>query len=301
MTNVNGAIRPTSEAAVPVTDRGFLYGDSVYEVFRTYEGVPLFFDEHWARFENSAKLARMRLGLDKAQMLQAIRETVHASGAAELRQDVYVRYIVTRGQGPLDLMPRDDLRQGCVIMVKEVPVWDAAFYSEGERLAVVGVRRNAGDALDPNIKGGNYLNNVLGVIEAHEYGADDCVMLDDAGLLTEASNSNIFFVIDEELTTPSQIAANLRGLTKAAVHEACRAEGLPTRETEITQEMAGRAAECFVTSATREVMPVRSLRLDSGATVEFPAGGGVFTRRVMAAYGRYVEDYVGRHQDLSLF
>lgn len=301
MSNVNGVIRPSAEARVPVLDRGFLYGDSVYEVFRTYGGVPLFYDEHWARFENSAALTHMRLGLSKEAMTQAIRDTVRASGAAELKRDVYVRYIVTRGEGPLDLLPAAGLKPCYVIIVKEVPAWKPEFYSRGVKLAVVGIRRNAGSTLDPNIKGGNYLNNVLGVIEAHEYGADDCLMLNDAELVTEASNSNVFFVIDGELITPSQAAANLRGLTKAAVHKACRAHGLASDEREIPVADLGRASECFVTSATREIMPVRSLRLEDGSLCAFPDGGGEITRRVAGYYREYVADHVKRHAGLSLY
>ena len=99
MANVDGVITPVSEAQIPVMDRGFLYGDSVYEVFRTYGGVPLFFDEHWARFENSARLIHLRLQLDKQEMMEEIRRTFRASGAGEAGQDVYVRYCVTRGEG----------------------------------------------------------------------------------------------------------------------------------------------------------------------------------------------------------
>src|SRR5690606_13401040 len=105
-------------------------------------------------------------------------------------------------------------------------------YEHGVRLAIAETRRNAGSALDPNIKGGNYLNNVLGLIEARTLGADDCLMLDGAGLVTEASNSNVFFVLDGEVVTPSQTARNLKGLTKAAVCDAFRAHNTATFERE---------------------------------------------------------------------
>src|ERR1044071_1949321 len=98
MTNVDGVITPTVQARVPVLDRGFLYGDSIYEVFRTYEGVPLFYDEHWARLQNSASLTRFEIGLSLAELTDAIRATVDATGASRSRTDVYVRYIITRGE-----------------------------------------------------------------------------------------------------------------------------------------------------------------------------------------------------------
>jgi branched-chain amino acid aminotransferase len=302
MTNVNGVITRTEDARVPVLDRGFLYGDSIYEVFRSYEGVPLFYDEHWARFENSAALIRMRIGISKDDMTRAIRTTVAQTRAAELRRDVYVRYTITRGEGPIDLVPAEGVAPRYVIIVREVPKWREEYYTRGVDVAVVGTRRNPQDALDPNIKGGNYLNNVLGVIEARALGADDCLMLNAQGLVTEASNSNVFFVIDGELVTPGQRAGNLRGLTKAAVHEACRAHGLATRERDVPVEELARATECFLTSATREVMPVAILRDAEGSgTIRFPEGGGSVTRLVAAYYREYVADYVEGHRALALF
>ena len=301
MANVNGEIAPTDEARIPVMDRGFLYGDSIYEVFRTYRGIPLFGDEHWVRFENSASLIHLAIGLTKDEMTEQIRRTIHASGAPAANRDVYVRYIVTRGEGTLDLHPPEDLPTSFVIIVRAVPEWDPEFYAKGLRIAVSDTRRNPTASLDPNIKGGNYLNNVLGVIEARRFGADDSLMLNDAGLVTEASNSNVFFVIDGELVTPSQLAANLRGLTKAAVHEVCRSHGLPTYEREIPIDAVLEASECFFTSATREIMPVRELLVGAGVERSFPDGGGPVTRRVSELYRGHVEDYLSRHADHALF
>lgn len=301
MTNVDGVIAPTAEARVPVMDRGFLYGDSIYEVFRTYEGVPLFFAEHWARFQNSAALIHLNVELTVETLLEHIRATVAATGAPALGQDVYVRYIVTRGEGPMDLFPDPSLPQRYVIIVRAVPRWNPEFYTRGMTLAVPVTRRNPVNALDPNIKGGNYLNNVLGLMEARALGADDCVMLNHAGLLTEASNSNVFFVINGVAVTPSDEAGNLRGLTKSAIHRACAPQGRLTEERDLALSDIEAASECFVTSATREVMPVASLQLPGGRTLSFPPGGGVLTRRIAALYREYVAAYVRAHAALSVF
>jgi branched-chain amino acid aminotransferase len=298
---VDGVSTALAEARVPVLDRGFLYGDSIYEVFRTYRGVPLFFDEHWRRFENSARLIHLDLGDSREKLTADIKAAIAASGAPALGKDVYVRYVVTRGEGPIDLLPAKAPVLRRVVIVKEVPRWNPEHYERGCTVAIVPTRRNPGEALNPNIKGGNYLNNVLGVIEASARGADDCLMLNDSGLVTEASNSNVFFVIDGKLVTPSQTAANLRGLTKAAIHAACKADGLATAEVEITAADALSATECFLTSATREVMPVAALLAEDGARREFPAGGGATTRRVAALYRKAVEDYVAANLALSMF
>jgi len=299
--NVDGLITPVADARVPVMDRGFLYGDSIYEVFRTYHGIPLFFDEHWDRLRRSAKRVHMKLGFSKEQLTQKIKETVEMTYAPDLGQDVYVRYVVTRGEGPIDLFPSPALSTRYVILVRELLPWSSDFYSRGLSVAISETRRNSINALDPNIKGGNYLNNVLGVIEAREFGADDCLMLNASEFVTEASNSNIFFVIDGRLVTPSQSTGNLMGITKAAVHRACLENGLQTGEREIAVSELASATECFVTSATREVMPVLSIRVDDGHTVEFPEGGGELTRQVLSYYKTHVDKYLQEHAHFSLF
>jgi len=298
---VDGIVTPLAEARIPIMDRGFLYGDSIYEVFRTYRGVPLFFEEHWQRFANSARLIHLDLGDARTLLTADIRNAIVASGAPELGRDVYVRFVLTRGEGPLDLKPSASLAPRRVVIVKEVPNWNPEHYARGTTLAIVDTRRNPHDALDPNIKGGNYLNNVLGVIEAESLGADDCLMLTESGLVTEASNSNVFFVIDGRLVTPSQKAANLRGLTKMAIHAACHDAGIETAETEISADDAMRATESFISSATREVMPVAALIRTDGTRTEFPAGGGDMTRKVAGLYRAAIDRYVETHQDLSLF
>jgi branched-chain amino acid aminotransferase len=301
MTSIDGIITPTADARVPVLDRGFLYGDSIYEVFRTFDGVPLFYDEHWARFENSARLIRMKLALTKERVTDEIRTTIRATGAVDSRTDVYVRYTLTRGDGPVDLFPSEGLVPRLVVIVRGVPAWNPELYTRGVRAAIATTLRNPSAALDPNIKGGNYLNNVLGVMDARAVGADDCIMLNDAGYVTEASNSNVFFAIGDTLVTPSEAAGNLRGLTKAGVHAACAAHGLATLERDVAAADLPEATECFLTSATRGVMPVVSLRLADGSLLRFPEGGGPLTRRASAYYNEHVATYVREHAGLAFF
>ena len=299
MANVNGQITPLEDARISILDRGFLYGDSVYEVFRTYSGVPLFCHEHFERMENSARLVHMTISQSRDQMLEEMRRTAAAAGVPA-GQDIYVRWHVTRGTGALDLIPARDLKSSYVIIVKEVPKWNPEFYSRGMRLAVTRVRRNPTEALSPDIKSGNYLNNILGVSEAVELGADDCLMLNPSGLVTEASNSNVLFVIDGKLVTPSVESGVLRGITKAAISRLGADIGCPLQDAKISAGDLATATECFVTSATREVMPVVGIRLESGEWQEFPAGGGEVTRRVAKAYKDEVSRYVRDNSSLRL-
>ena len=229
MANVNGQITPLDEAKISVLDRGFLYGDSVYEVFRTYSGVPLFCHEHFDRMDNSARLIHMTISQSRDEMLDEMRRTATAAEVPP-GQDIYVRWHVTRGTGALDLVPARDLHSSFVIILKEVPSWKPEFYSRGTTLAVTRVRRNPVEALSPDIKSGNYLNNILGVAEAVDLGADDCLMLNPAGIVTEASNSNVFFVIDGELVTPNAESGILRGITKAAIQRLSAEQGFTVHE-----------------------------------------------------------------------
>ena len=299
MANVNGEITPLEDARISILDRGFLYGDSVYEVFRTYDGVPLFCHEHFDRMDNSARLIHMKISQSREEMLGEIRRTAAAANVPK-GTDIYVRWHVTRGTGALDLVPSRDLVSTYVIILKEVPKWKPEFYSSGMRLAVTCVRRNPVEALSPDIKSGNYLNNILGVAEAVELGADDCLMLNPAGLLTEASNSNVFFVIDGQLTTPNVESGVLRGITKAAIATLGEEIGYPLHERKLPAVQLSRATECCATSATREVLPESGVRLERGEWRECPAGGGEITRRVAKAYKDFVQRYVAENASLRL-
>ena len=301
MTNVDGVITPTEEAQIPVMDRGFLYGDSVYEVFRTYSGVPLFLAEHFDRMEKSAGLIHMRMSQNRGVLIREIGRTLQAIGGSSDDGDVYVRIMITRGEGPVDLYPDPSLKTRFIVIVKPLTKWDSRYYNEGLQMAIPEVRRNPTDALDPNIKGGNYLNNILGITQARELGADDCVILNREGFVTESATSNVWFVIDGKLVTPGPEAGNLMGLTKNALHQACNASGIKTSEVDIHVKDLDRATECFVTSATREVMPAYSLLLEDRRKLQFSKGGGEVTRRVARIFRDYISNFTQAHLDEKLF
>ena len=292
MINVDGAITLMADATIPVMDRGFLYGDSVYEVFRTYKGIPVFMADHFERLENSAALIRMTISQSREELIQEIRRTVQATGAKS-KQDIYVRYQITRGAGPVDLYPDPDLETRYVIIVSTLPSRKPEYYSRGMDMAIPSVRRNPENALDPNIKGGNYLNNILAITEARQLGADDCIILNREGFVTEAANSNVWFVINGQLITPA--TGNLKGLTKMHIHRALREATISSQEVDIQVNELYDATECFVTSATRDVMPCASLRLESGEVLQFPEGGGEITRQVQAVFLAYLDAYAAEH------
>jgi branched-chain amino acid aminotransferase len=302
--NVNGIITPAQEAKISILDRGFQYGDSIYEVTRTYEGVPFFLEEHFDRLENSARLARMKLSQSREFLREEIRRTVKECGARR-GEDVFIRYTVSRGEGALDLDPAAALKTGYVILVKEIPPWNPEFYKTGMLLAIPEIARNSPRALDPNIKSGNYLNNILAVAEAKELGGDDALMLSIDGKLTEASNSNVSFIIDGELRTPLHEprtnTGNLRGLTRTLVGELAQKIGIGYAEVPLYPADAEKASECFVSSATREIMPVRGLILSGGKRKDFPSGGGACTKRLREEYARYLREYMDARRGEAWF
>ena len=286
---VDGEIDWLENIRVPVTDRGFLYGDAIYEVFRTYQGKPFLYDEHYDRLLNSARLIGMNVSFSKEEILEKVKETLKKS-EAKAGDEIYVRYQITRGSGPIDLNPDLADAQRLVIIIKEVPKWNPEHYQVGVRLAVPRILRNSVNNLDPNIKGGNYLNNILALTQAREMGADDCVMLDVQRNVTECSNSNFWCVIDGRFVTPA--LGNLVGLTRKSLVTLLSDAGLAVEETVLHYDELKSASECFVTSATREVMPVSELILEDGQRLHFPEGGGERTRQAKELYQKMLVEFV---------
>ena len=295
---IDGEIGALDSIKVPILDRGFLYGDSIYEVFRTYEGIPFMYDEHYERLLNSASLIGMNVSHRAEDILSAVRLTL-AESEVSAGEDIYVRYQITRGSGPIDLNP--DLSEGnrLIIIIKAVPSWNPNHYTHGAVLAVPVLRRNSVNSLDPNIKGGNYLNNIMALSQAREIGADDCVMLDANRKVTECSNSNVWFVIGDKVVTPKR--GNLVGLTRKSLMSLFEQHGVDAQEREIDYEELAGAAECFVTSATREVMPISSLILENGEKVNFAPGGGPRTRKAMEIYQQMLDKFKKENTDKALF
>ena len=280
---------PPERALVPVLDRGFLYGDSVYEVVRTYGGRPFEIDRHLARMEATARRLDLTLP-ERESLVRELQRTLEAAGNAES----YARIVVTRGIGEFGLSPflaRGENRLVIIVRPLQPPSEDQ--YERGLRMAIARTRRNPPQALDPALKTGNYLNNILAVREAHEAGADDAILLDLQGRVTEGSTSNVFFVQRGILVTPPLSLGMLEGVTRAIFIGIAREEGLLLREEPHGPEALAAADEVFMTSTLREAMPVTSLVfLESpGEQVRQVAGGkpGPVARRLRAAFRSYVE------------
>ena len=251
--NVDGRITPESEARIPVLDRGFLFGDSIYEVVRTAGDVPFAWPEHWARLRASAAAIGMQLDLDEATVARRVAATVAASKNAES----YVRLVVTRGTGQA---PNIDLAYASgppcwVIMVRPL----TAITGKPARVAVIQRLRNDRRALDPAAKSGNYLNNVLGLAEAKAIGATDCLMCNHDGFVTEASTSNVFALLDGTWCTPPLHAGLLAGITRALLLDYLPRLGERVAERDLSVADIQRASELFLSSTLRDIGPVTHL------------------------------------------
>jgi branched-chain amino acid aminotransferase len=253
--NVDGRITAPDRAVVPALDRGFLYGDSVYEVLWWHRGTPIQADDHLARLAESARRIYMHLPSPASRLLDAVRTTVEAAGVRD-DEDAYVRLVVTRGAGPLGLPIEDGLVPVVVVVVAPAHRPDAATWERGLRVALVDRLRVSVRALDPGAKTGNYMNNMLALHEARARGADDALMLNDRGEVTEGSTSNVYLVSRGQVATPALDAGILRGTTRTRILDLCARRGLPAAETRVLPADVLAADEAFLSSSVRGVIPV---------------------------------------------
>ncbi|MDO8726277.1 MAG: branched-chain-amino-acid transaminase [Candidatus Methanoperedens sp.] len=248
---INGKFVKKQEARTSVYDHGFLYGDGVFEGIRAYNGRVFRLDGHLDRMYDSAKAIDLKVPLSKEDMKKAIIETLKRNGL----KDAYIRPIVTRGDGDLGLDPRKCPVPNVFIITQEWGAMYGDLYEKGLTAVTVGIRRNAPEALPPNIKSLNYLNNILAKIEANVKGGDEAIMFDVHGNVSEGSGDNIFVVKNGKIITPPTLN-NLRGITRAAAIELAIKDRIPVSEINMGLFDIYTADEVFVTGTAAEIAPV---------------------------------------------
>ncbi|MBS2030358.1 MAG: aminotransferase class IV [Deltaproteobacteria bacterium] len=253
LVNLNGALVPPDRAFISIFDRGFLYGDSIYEVCRTYRGKLFELQAHLDRLQASAD----RIGLELPMPIAGLgRQMAHTLEMAELPGEAYVRLIVTRGSGEISLDPNAAVDPAFVIIAKPLTPYPPELLEKGCKVAVVGVRRNPRQALDPAAKTGNYLNSVLAMGEAKKAGAHEAILLGIDGGVTEGASSNVFLVQRGTLVTPALEVGILAGVTRRIVLELARELKIPVQERRVEPAELENADEAFLASSIREVMPI---------------------------------------------
>jgi branched-chain amino acid aminotransferase len=267
--HVDGDLVPAEAATVSVDDRGFLYGDAAFETMRAYGGEVFECDAHMDRLQETCDVLQLDHGLSDADLNSRIDDTLAANDLS----DAYVRLSITRGVQPGKLTPDESVDPTVVVIVKPLPrggsdsqpVWE-----EPATLQTVKTKRVPDAALPASAKTHNYLNGILARLELRVSDADEAIMLDTDGHVAEGATSNLFFVRDNALRTPSLDGSVLPGITRRVVLEIAEAEGIPVEEGQYTPDEIRNADEVFLTNSTWEIRPVAVV---DGIQIGDDAGG----------------------------
>jgi branched-chain amino acid aminotransferase len=277
---IDGEFVGKSKATVSVFDHGLLYGDGVFEGIRAYNGIVFRLDDHVSRLYESAKVIRLTVPLTQHEMSEAILETLRKN---QLR-DAYIRVVITRGTGDLSVNPAS-CKTPTVFVITE-PVQSVLGPKEPRvvNLVISSVRRDSVDATSHETKSLNYLNSILAKMDASNVGADDAIMLDHRGFVSEAVATNVFLVKDNRLSTPSSAAGILHGITRARMIRLCSDLGMEVSERDITPFELLTADEVFLVGTKAEIVAVGTI---NGVKIGTGTVGPV-TRKLLQELGRIV-------------
>lgn len=263
-------------------DRSYLYGDSLYEVARSFGGKLHRLDEHFERLEASGRLCKMEFSQSRAELLEQTRRTIDAFQALPgMRgQEMYCRWVLSRGVGKIGFgLQNLQTPTHLSILVQKLDTPSAESFEKGMRVEIASRLRNDPRALDPAMKSGNYLNSVLAYLEAAERGFEDALLCNADGHLTEGTTFNLFYARDGVLATPPLEIGVLDGITRRDVIRLAAEMGVATREVRFPPEYLWDADEVFLTSTIRGVFPIVEV---AGRKI---AGGkpGALTRKLARA------------------
>ena len=255
--NVNGRVSDQAHASISIFDHGFLYGEGVYETLRTYNGQPFLFERHMRRLRKSADMLALSIPLTDPQIDARFRETMRVAGLGDSAdREAYIRILVTRGIGELTYDPAATPTPSIVVIVKPNVHPPREVFERGVKVSLVGVVRNHPGTVNPLIKSNSLLNNALAMQEALRGGGFEGVMRNYKGELAECTQSNLFIVKDGAALTPPVDAGLLPGITREFLFEIGAETGIPVREAALKDADLLGADESFLTSTTREVVPI---------------------------------------------
>ncbi len=240
------------EAVVSVFDHGLLYGDGVFEGIRSYDGLVFKLREHLGRLFESAHTLMLEIPMSKEALEKAVIETLQANRL----KDAYIRLVVTRGVGDLGLDPRKCPKPTLFIIADKIALYPKEYYEKGLVLATVPTVRNHPEALNPQLKTLNYLNNILAKIEATNAGVNEAILLNSQGYVTECTGENIFLVRGNALRTPPPYVGILKGITREVVMRLGREIDVSVEEQVFTRHDLYAADEVFLTGTAAEIVPV---------------------------------------------
>ncbi|PLX92074.1 MAG: branched-chain amino acid aminotransferase [Desulfuromonas sp.] len=250
---LNGNILPGTEATISVYDQGLLYGDGIFESFRSVGSCLYHLDQHYDRLVASSQALSYPAILPKNE-LETILEELRRRNNID---NAYFRITITRGRGDIGFQrPLHDTLT-TLIMAREFKGFDERHYLEGIPLHLAQIRRNAPEAINPKIKSISNLNSLLGKLEAKKAGTFEVIMLNNKEHICEGSASNIFWSKDRWIFTPAPSTGLLEGVTRSTIIRLCEEElGLRVIAGEYKMQDLQFADEVFITSTSLEVMPV---------------------------------------------
>ena len=252
---LNGELVDRHKASISVFDHGVLYGDGVFEGIRSYSRKIFRFDEHIDRLFKSAEDIRIKIPCSKERMKEHIITTLRENGL----DDAYIRAVVTRGVGDLGLDPRKCAEPTVFIITDKISLYPDEFYEKGLKIIIAETRRNHPQSLNPRIKSLNYLNNIMGKINAMDAGVEEALMLSVEGYVAECTGDNIFIVKDGKLLTPYYELGTLEGITQKVVIELAEKRGMAAEFKKMRPDEIFSADECFLTGTAAEIIPVTSV------------------------------------------
>jgi branched-chain amino acid aminotransferase len=257
---VNGALKHRNDAVVSVFDSGFVLGDGVWEGLRVVGGHPAFLDAHFDRLWEGAKAIALDIGLTRAQLTQAVYDTLAANGMTGAQgTGVHLRLMVTRGVKRTPYQdPRVTVGPATIVIIPEFKLAKPETLAAGLTLFTVHVRRGFPDVQDPKLNSHSKLNCITACIQAYTAGADEALMLDPHGFVATCNSTHFFIVRRGEVWTSSGDYC-LGGITRANVLRVCREAGIPAFEKNFSLTEAYSAEEAFVTGTFAGVAPVRSI------------------------------------------
>ncbi|MFQ3475185.1 aminodeoxychorismate lyase [Halonotius sp. F2-221B] len=253
--HVDGELVPAEAASVSVDDRGFRYGDAAFETMRAYGGEVFAWDAHMSRLRETCDVLELEHGIGDDDLYRRIEDTLAANDLSE----AYVRLSITRGVQPGKLTPDETVDPTVVVIVKPLPrggsdgqpAWDGP-----ATLQTVKTKRVPDNAIPARAKTHNYLNGILARLELRVSDADEAIMVDGDGHVAEGATSNLFFVRDNALRTPSLDGPVLPGITRRVVLDIADEEGIPVEDGQYTPDEIRNADEVFLTNSTWEIRPV---------------------------------------------
>ncbi len=283
---IDGSLRTEERASISVFDRGFLFGDSVFEVLRTYGGRPFELGAHLERLGRSARGMGIELPVDVRRMAREVERGLAKAANAES----YVRIVLTRGRGPLHIDPRTATHPARVIIVSPLLPQSDELYAHGVGLSTVRFGRSTDGTRAQGAKVSAYVANMLAFWQAREHGGHEALMVDADGHVSEGNSSNVFAIRGGTILTPPLSLGILPGITRGIVLRLAGELDLPFREAMLTAHDFETADEAFLTSSLREVVPVVAI---DGRRI----GDGLPGPRTL----RLLEAYRARTRELTSF